>query len=556
MIELVAPTSPLDAGVADPAPAAAAPHLPALLLLLLPSGFAATVARALVRLRPQPVALAGLALSGLALETAVLVWWVGSFSLFGHPGFPAPGQDALVWLLGTGSQGIGRFVFLLPVVFVPYYVAVLLSACCSGRLAVAVAIAGAVILGGSMLTIFPAGAVDIFHNIMDGRMLWVHHQNPMVTVPAVDNKDPLYPYLHYWQLSPSAYGPLWFLFTAPAYLVGGSSLLRSIVAYKALPFAFELVSLGFIVLIVRRIDPRRTAAAVVCFGWNPLVLWEIAGNGHNDIMMMCFVLLAILLLLTRFWPAAFAALACSVLVKYVSLVLLPVFVLWLLMRYRRGGLLPLANGVLVALFLALALLRPFWAGALTFDQLQAQQQQVIFSPAAALIGNWGESLARTPVVMDVERALIAIFAIGYGLALLRLRPSPAGLIRTSIETVFLVLVLMTWWFWPWYVVWGLALAALLPGSFHLRLFALFSSTAMLVYISSAWRLAFWNFTSPVPMSLGTALLVFLPPVLYVAMHAWERAGGNSPAPIGLSPAPPARPELVEERSEDGSPTGA
>jgi alpha-1,6-mannosyltransferase len=528
MIGCVATTSPRDTGVVDGAPEAAPPRTPAPVLPgpgLGRGAFSVFPRRALgvfAWARSESVAVAGLAISGLVLAAAVLIGWLGAFSLAGHPGFPAPGQDALVWLLGDGSQGIGRFTLLLAAVFVPYYAAVAISARCSGRLALAVALAGAVLLGGAMLAIFPAGAIDIFHNIMDGRVLWAHHQNPLVTVPAIDSADPLYPYLHYWQLSPSAYGPLWFLLTGPAYLAGGSSLLRSIVAYKALPFAFELASLGLIVLIVRRIDARRTAAAVVGFGWNPLVLWEIAGNGHNDIMMMSFVLLAILLLLTRFWPAAFPALAGSVLVKYVSLVLLPVFVLWVLLRYGRRAILPLANGLLAALIVALALFHPFWAGELTFAQLQVQQNQVIFSPASALIGNWGESLDHTAAVVGVERALTAVFVLGYAVALLRLRPSAAGLVRTSVEVIFLVLVLMTWWFWPWYVVWGLALAALLPGSFHLRLFALFSTTAMLIYVSSAWRLAFWNFNSPFPMSLGTALLVFLPPLLYVMMHVWER----------------------------------
>jgi alpha-1,6-mannosyltransferase len=527
MIDFVATVSPRETGAVDGAPEAP-PSRVSPPLLRLPPGPASAVARAAGWLRAEPAALAGLAISCLALEAALLIWWAGAFSLAGHPGFPAPGQDALVWALGNGAQGIGRFALLLAAAFVPYYAAVALSARCSGRLGLGVAVAGAVILGGTMLALFPAGAIDIFHNIMDGRMLWAHHQNPMVMAPAVDSTDPLYPYLHYWQLTPSAYGPLWFLITAPAYLAGGSSLLRSMIAYKALPFAFELASLALIVLIVRRIEPRRTVAAVVCFGWNPLALWEIAGNGHNDIVMMCFVLLAILLLLTKYWPAAFPALICSVLVKYVSLVLLPVFVLWVLLRYGRRSLLPLANGLLAALILALVLFRPFWVGALTFAQLQVQQNQVIFSPASALIGNWGESLARTPAVVDVERGLTLLFALGYMLALLRLRPSPAGLVRTSVETMFLVLVLATWWFWPWYIVWGLTLATLLPGSFHLRLFVLFSTTAMLLYISSAWRLAFWNFTSPLPMSLGTALLVFLPPLLYIAMHLWERVERSAP----------------------------
>jgi len=88
----------------------------------------------------------------------------------------------------------------------------------------------------------------------------------------------------------------------------------------------------------------KIGAAVLCFGWNPLVLWETAGNGHNDSLMMMFALLAILCLLSEVWPLAFTFLACSVLVKYVSLVLLPVFIVWLLRRHGRTALRPLLAG--------------------------------------------------------------------------------------------------------------------------------------------------------------------------------------------------------------------
>jgi alpha-1,6-mannosyltransferase len=467
----------------------------------------------------ERLSLAGLCLTALILEFALVRWWLGAFSIAGHPGFMAPGQDPLIWLLGDGDDGMSHFMRLLAVAFAPYFLGLALAGRARGRLAVGVALAGAAIFGATMLASFPGGALDIFHNIMDGRLTWLYHYNPLVVPPSAAYRDPLLSYLHYWADTRAAYGPLWFLVTLPAYLLGGNSLDRNIVAYKALPFAFELVSLLFIALIMRRIDPRRTAAAIVCFGWNPLVLWEIAGNGHNDIVMMCFVLAAILLLLGEHWPYAFPVLALSILVKFASLVLLPVFVLWVLIRYRARAVVPLISGLVGALLVALAVYSPFWAGAKTAEQLAVQQQHgIIFSPASALIGQWGEDLPNAPRAVAVKVALTAIFAVLYGVALLRLRASPFTLLRASVEIMFLLLVLMTWWFWPWYVVWGLALACLLPGTAHMRLFVIFSATAMLLYISSPWRQQLWNFTSPYPLALGTALLIFLPPVLYACVQ--------------------------------------
>jgi hypothetical protein len=299
-----------------------------------------------------------------------------------------PGQDPLIWLLGDGDLGMVRLLRMLAVAFMPYLLALGIAQRATGRYALIIAFATAVILGLTMLAMFPAGALDIFHNIMDGRLFWLYHINPTIYPPSAASGDPLFGYMHYWADTKTAYGPLWFLVTLPAVLVAGNNLTSNMVAYKALPFVFEIVSLGLIALIAQRIDPRKMVAAVVCFGWNPLVLWEIAGNGHNDIVMMCFALAAILLLLTDRWPWAFPVLACSVMVKYISAVLLPVFVLWVLLRHGRRAITPMIAGLLGGLLVALIVTLPFWAGPRTLAPLFGQEQDFIFSPASALIRQW------------------------------------------------------------------------------------------------------------------------------------------------------------------------
>jgi len=474
-------------------------------------------------------AILGLLLAGGALEWGLVSGWLSRFSLFTHPGFFASSGDLLIRSLGDGKTGVDRFVGIVLSVAIPYAAALWLSARTRGRAGLVLAFAGSLLFGVTMLAIYPAGAVDVFHNIMDGRLVWVYHLNAMLTAPSAVSTDPLYPYLHYWQNVPSAYGPLWFLLTAPAVLLGGAGRESSLIAFKALPFVFELIALGLIARIVQRLRPQRVAAAVVLFGWNPLVLWEIAGNGHNDIVMMSFVLLALLVLISRRWPLAFPLLACSILVKYVSLILVPVFVIWILRRDGKSALVPLSRGLVAALFVAVILLAPFWSGAGTFASLHDQQNYFIFSPASAVLGTWGERLANTASVLRVKSEFTLAFVLLYAFTLLRIKPTYAGLVRASVETIFLLLVLMTWWFWPWYVIWMLALAALLPGSAHARLAVLFSCTVLLIYVASSWRLSIWNFSSTFAMAFGTALLVFLAPVLYAVMHLWRPANADGEA---------------------------
>jgi hypothetical protein len=460
----------------------------------------------------------GLALCGVALQVALFKGWYGAFSLGGHPGFPPLDQDPIVWFLDRGDTGMVRFLLLLAAIAVPYVLGLALALRAKHLPGLVIAFAGAVVFGFTMLALFPAGALDIFHNILDGRLVWMYHLNPIVVPPSAVSTDPLFPYLHYWWNTTTAYGPLWFLVTFPAYLFSGDGLIRNIVAYKALPFAFELATLVFIALIVSRIAPRRVAAAVVCFGWNPLVLWEIAGNGHNDIVMMFFAIAAIFALLTARWPLAFPLLVCSILVKYVTVILLPIFLFWVLLRHGRRAMLPLVGGLALALLVSLVIVAHFWVGRATISPLREQQNYFIFSPASALIGSGGELLSNTFKVAEVKHGLTLTFLVLYALVLARVRPNPVSLIQASVMAVFFFLVLMTWWFWPWYVIWGIALASLLPGTFYSRLFVLFSFAAMLLYLTSSWYVQLWNYDTPLAMPLGNMLLVFLPPIMYAAVH--------------------------------------
>ena len=68
------------------------------------------------------------------------------------------------------------------------------------------------------------------------------------------------------------------------------------------------------------------------FGWSPLLLFETIGNGHNDIVMMVCVLGAFLCMLRGRARTAFMLLVLGALVKYVSAVFVP---LWLVYELRH-----------------------------------------------------------------------------------------------------------------------------------------------------------------------------------------------------------------------------
>ena len=69
------------------------------------------------------------------------------------------------------------------------------------------------------------------------------------------------------------------------------------------------------------------------FAWSPLLVIEAAGNGHNDIVMMVFVMGSLILLLQRRPLFAFPLLALGIVIKYAVGSLIPLWAALLLMHY-------------------------------------------------------------------------------------------------------------------------------------------------------------------------------------------------------------------------------
>jgi hypothetical protein len=81
---------------------------------------------------------------------------------------------------------------------------------------------------------------------------------------------------------------------------------------------------------------------VLLAAWHPLAVWEIAGSGHLDALVICFVAFALLARRYERDGLTGALLACAVLVKLFPLVLLPAF------YRRRDWRMPLAFCVTLA----------------------------------------------------------------------------------------------------------------------------------------------------------------------------------------------------------------
>ncbi|HEX2922979.1 MAG TPA: polyprenol phosphomannose-dependent alpha 1,6 mannosyltransferase MptB, partial [Chloroflexota bacterium] len=128
---------------------------------------------------------------------------------------------------------------------------------------------------------YPLTSTDIYGYFFFGRILEHYHLNPLITAPAMLPQDPLMAYAP-WPDAPYPYGPVWALLSAVLSRVAGDDLLVGLLLFKLLQAATYLATTGLIYHILRGHGDYPPAAGALLFAWNPLVLLELVGNGHND----------------------------------------------------------------------------------------------------------------------------------------------------------------------------------------------------------------------------------------------------------------------------------
>jgi hypothetical protein len=405
---------------------------------------------------------------------------------------------------------------------------------------------------------------DMFSYVTYGFIAGSFGGNPFVEYPA------LYPWLTVanwvpaiWQFAPSVYGPLWIdLSMAVERLSVGRSAVEQVQAYRLVANFAHLANVGLFALIVRHFTPRAVLPATLLFAWNPLLLFEFAGSGHNDALMLTAALLAVYLFTRERIAAGIVALAASAMIKYVTVLALPVFLAywaWQQPTPLRRLAVFCAGGTLALLVMAVLYL-PWYQGPDTFRPLLSWTSQPHYanSPNDWLAGD----LARLMDPSSVRRAQALAEAHAVlqllGLAMLALvvaveawyartlRGAAAG----SARVMLVFLLAYNPWVLPWYFTWPLAFGLLAGWETRTaRVCLLFSLTAPAVmHFTAIWGGAPANlfnvlYLAPLLLPLLPRLIaaepvripIPIPIPVFTASGAPEAAAGRVSEGGGLLP---------------------
>jgi alpha-1,6-mannosyltransferase len=185
---------------------------------------------------------------------------------------------------------------------------------------------------------------DIHRYLWDGRVQRLGY-NPYTVVPS----DPAVRQLHTAETRnlnnpdlPSPYPP------------GAELFFRTVTAIHESVFALKIafVVCDFAIILVLLDILRRNGEAahwVLAYAWNPLLAIAVAGSGHIDIVGALLLLISVAALGRRWRAIAAVTFALAIAVKFLPIVLLPLY--WKRVRIRDAVLAALVFGLLYLPFL-------------------------------------------------------------------------------------------------------------------------------------------------------------------------------------------------------------
>ena len=426
------------------------------------------------------------------------------------------------------------------------------------RRIIGVIIFGAIVFGFIHVLTPAMLSRDIFVYAGYGRTIVAHHANPYFVPLSAYPKDPLTPFDD-WNFATSAYGPVWLAVCSLWALLSGSFPLGYIFAFRLFGMAARLTNIWLVAAILKKMghSPRTVTLGMLLYAWNPLVLLESCQGAHNDTFMVTLLLLGFLLTL-RAEHRGFARPAhylppiivftLAVLVKFTAAPLIFFFLVLMIRRAHSSNLLDVQDNqstvsrpwrrifpkVLLAAItsglLAWIFYAPFWIrhSIRSIISSFSSPPSAYFSENSLLrvMHDWVKlhglpartSWSYLPIAVLSNHAtwnvinLVALLcALCIGAVCLWRMPTTRMMILASLATLGLLLV-VTPWFFSWYVTWLVGLAAIsLPTTRDrfgraLVAFALtFSATAFDTYFVAIGGWGGFNWI----MMIGLPLVVFI-----------------------------------------------
>ena len=190
-----------------------------------------------------------------------------------------------------------------------------------------VILAFGLLFGFTLVWLYPITANDLFRYVLRGRIWAVYGTSPMLSSPNDFPDDPYIAFAGEFGHWVSGYGPLWEIVVQVPLRLGATDMVPGAISLKLvalLSFLICAILIGWFATPLQ--SPSSSLAALTFFAWNPLILMQVPGNGHNDMVFMALMVLGIILWQRKSslsWWGAAVALTLAALVKATALLMIP-----------------------------------------------------------------------------------------------------------------------------------------------------------------------------------------------------------------------------------------
>jgi hypothetical protein len=339
---------------------------------------------------------------------------------------------------------------------------------------------------------------DLFTYLSQAHLFTDLGLSPLEVAPLASGGDRvMQAYPAAYAFHPSVYGPAWTLISLPGTL-GPYDVVGGLIYLKGLAVMAYLGCAWLLVKILGQSQPEVSGDASAAhsarpsaveglyfFAWNPLVLLMAIGDGHNDIVMMALVLLALWLLLRQRWALAFGALTLSAWIKYITAIFIPFFLIHAFtarLTHQSGeevvkNWTSLAGGMLMVAGITLLVFAPFWGPGMLNGIIER-----VLHPASWQSGDSGLSV-------NMLQIGLFLFAIAYLVLTWRFFRSGGmfeQLVSIGFDVSLLAFVLGAARSQPWHLIWPATLASLSERRWALPTVTILSAVMLSVQAWVEW----------------------------------------------------------------------
>ncbi|UCG22635.1 MAG: hypothetical protein JSW55_10655 [Chloroflexota bacterium] len=387
--------------------------------------------------------LAGLSLCGYI---ALRLWFpLGPF----FDRFPSPDVRTLAPTLGEAAA----YALLLGGLYLLYLVAYSLVQRLDSGLSIVPVLFAAALFCLPLLSTFPVNATDVYRYFIRGRITSVHGQNPFL-VPVADlDEEPFALLAGEWANETSPYGPIWELTAGAATRAMPDDLAVGLVTFKGIA-ALAFLACGLLIwLAMADAAPARRSALTLLWVWNPALLLIFAMDGHNDSLMLLWLLLGWWLMVRGQTQIGLLVMLLAPLTKPIGLLPLPFFFLagWRHLPDRQARLrylLLTGIGALVLLWLAFL---PFGSPLDLAQRLLGEATSGGgFTPLALFVLEAREAGLDPPVPTIIS--VLSVMFLFFAIVLLWLTWRGRSSLRAAAD-VFAVYIVQAFRFRIWYAAW-------------------------------------------------------------------------------------------------------